>query len=167
MVGVASRDRKKLTFLVKTMPTLLALFLKKQKRIRRSKWLQRHRQFCLYNNLMRELESEDANQYKRLVRVPPEMFHHLLDSLRPALSKDPRRSPILPGVKLAVTLQHLGHGTSYTCMANFWRFPHNTISVIVREVCLALIDQFLIEYLSPPSNEEEWLQTARDFEEVQ
>ena len=44
-----------------------------------------------------------------------------------------------------------------------WRVPHNTISLVVREVCEAIIEEYLDEQLSPLTTEHGWLQLANDW----
>ena len=61
------------------------------------------------------------------------------------------RAPLEPGLKLALTLQHLASGSSYMSMRYGWRVPHNTQSVIVREVCQAIVDEYLPEVMNCPT----------------
>ena len=37
-----------------------------------------------------------------------------------------------------------------------WRVPHNTISIVVREVCEAIIHEYRDEMLAPPLTDAEW-----------
>ena len=37
-----------------------------------------------------------------------------------------------------------------------WRVPHNTISIVVREVCEAIIHEYRDEMLAPPQTAAEW-----------
>ena len=101
-------------------------------------WLgsDRRRQFGLYDQLMTELRREDQKSFVKFMRMQPEMFDEILERVGPRITKQYTfyRAPIDPGMKLAVTLQHLASGSKYTSMQFGWRVPHNTISVIVREV---------------------------------
>ena len=54
---------------------------------RRSKWkcdwYKSREDFCLYKDLMRDLESEDPKLIQQFLRVPREMFIELLERLTP------------------------------------------------------------------------------------
>ena len=52
--------------------------------------------------------------------------------------------PLEPGLKLVVTLLHLASESKYADMFR-WCVPSNTISVLVREVCQAIVDEYLDE----------------------
>ena len=60
------------------------------------------------------------------------------------------RAPLEPGLKLALTLQHLASGSRYSDMQYGWQVPANSISVTVREVCQALVDEYNDELMTPP-----------------
>ncbi len=119
-----------------------------QKRLRRRRgggrprwsrlWLGpvRREQFGLYDQLMVELRREDPVAFKNFLRMDPEMFDEMLARLTPRLTKQLTwmRKPLDPGLKLAITLRHLASGAKYMDMRYGWRVPHNTISIVVREV---------------------------------
>ncbi|XP_052809375.1 uncharacterized protein LOC128237834 [Mya arenaria] len=44
-----------------------------------------------------------------------------------------------------------------------WRVPPNTISVLVRKVCRAIVDEYLDEVMTPPSTPEAWREIANQF----
>ena len=44
-----------------------------------------------------------------------------------------------------------------------WRVPHNTQSVIVREVCQAIVDEYLPEVMNCPTTPQEWLRVSEKF----
>ena len=119
-----------------------------------------------YNKLMPELRYEDPASYFNYLRVPPELFDELLGRLRPALTKkDTRyRKALDPGLKLAMTMRHLASGDRYASMKFDFRVPHNTISVCVREVCLAIIEEYKHECIQCPTTEEEWREISKEFE---
>ena len=125
----------------------------------------RRQRFGLYNQLMVELRLEDPETFQNFMRMPPEMFDELLDRVGPRLTKKTTnwRCPIEPGMKLAITLRHLACGESYNSMRYSWRVAHNTISLIVREVCQAIFDEYGADVMSVPTEEEKWLQISDRF----
>ena len=111
---------------------------RRQRRWWSRSWLstERRRQFGLYDLLMTELRREDRKEFMNFMRMPPEMFDEILQRVEPRISKQNTffRDSLDPGLKLAITLRHLASGSKYSNMQYGWRIPHNTISVIVREV---------------------------------
>lgn len=95
------------------------------------------------------------------------MFDEVVARLEPRLRKAHTwwRAPIETGMKVAITLRHLASGAKYMDMRYGWRVPHNTISVIVREVCQAIVDEFLYEVMPLPTDAEKWLMIADGFME--
>ena len=130
-------------------------------------WITRRPQQGLYDRLMVELRNEDPRSFQNFMRMPPDMFDELVQRLTPRITKKTTnwRSPLEPGLKVAITLRHLASGSKYHDMQYAWRVPHNTISIVVREVCEAIIEEYLDEQLSPPTTEQGWLQLANDWYE--
>ena len=152
----------------------LAIYYLKKKRKRKQRkrrvrcgksWIGRQRQFGLYDQLMVELRNEDQRAFKNFLRMPPEMYDELLERVGPRIAKRHTscRAPLEPGLKLALTLRHLASGSSYMSMRYGWRVPHNTQSVIVREVCQAIIDEYLPEVMNCPTIPQEWLRVSEKF----
>ena len=44
-----------------------------------------------------------------------------------------------------------------------WRVPHNTISVVIREVCQAIQDEYMDELITCPTNSEDWKAISNHF----
>jgi hypothetical protein len=44
-----------------------------------------------------------------------------------------------------------------------WRVPHNTISLVLREVCAAIDEEFRDEQLAPPQTAAEWRQISDNW----
>ena len=93
------------------------------------------------------------------------MFNELLDRVGPRITKQYTcyRDPIEPGLKLALILRHLASGNTYSSMKFGWRVPHNTQSQIAREVCEAIINEYVDEVLVCPTNRDEWRAVADNF----
>ncbi|CAC5393140.1 unnamed protein product [Mytilus coruscus] len=52
---------------------------------------------------------------------------------------------------LAAILRHLAAGSTYADLKFSWRVPGNTLSVVFREVCSAIIDEYTDEVMTPPN----------------
>ena len=78
------------------------------------------------------------------MRMEPAMFHELVERMTPRIEKlkTNYRSPLSPGLRLAVTLRYLATGDAYRSLMYYFRVPHNTIFGIVKEVCAALVDEY-------------------------
>ena len=93
---------------------------KKEKRKRRwwvRPWIGRREQLGAYHALMAELEAEDPQGYKNLVRMTPEHFHELLRAVGLLIEKQTTRMrrSISAGERLAVTLRFLASGEITFC----------------------------------------------------
>ena len=64
---------------------------------------------------------------------------------------------------MAVSLRHLASGAKYTELQYGWCIPPNTISIVVREVCQAICDEYMDEVMTPPTTSEEWQAIAEAF----
>lgn len=128
-------------------------------------WIARRPQLGLYDRLMVELRNEDPRAFQNFMRMPPAMYDEIVQRLTPALTKETSnwRAPLAPGLKVAITLRHLASGSKYREMQYAWRVPHNTISLVVREVCEAIVHEYAHEMLSPPDTEAQWRQLADDW----
>jgi len=128
-------------------------------------WIRRRRQFGLYDQLMVELRREDEAAFINFMRMTPEMFDELLDRISPRITKQHTwyREPLEPGIKLAITLRHLASGSKYAAMKFGWRVPHNTISIIVREVCNAIVAEYVDEVMTTPTTPDGWRLIADEF----
>ena len=74
------------------------------------------------------------------------------------------RAPLEPAHKLVITLRFLATGGPYRSTMR-WSFcvPHNTISILVRECCKAIYEEFRGDVLSLPSTADEWREVAQGF----
>ena len=127
-------------------------------------WIARRGQFGWYEQLMVELEAEDQKHFTSMMRMEPAMFHELVERLTPAIEKQHTscRAPLPPGLKVAITLKYLASGANYKTLMEGFRVADNTISLVVREVCRAII-QVLRPELRCPTTEAEWLEVERGF----
>lgn len=130
-------------------------------------WIGRRMELGLYDRLMVELRNEDPRSFHNFMRMPSAMYDEIVQRLTPLLTKKTTnwRAPLEPGLKVALTLRHLASGARYSDMQYAWRVPHNTISLVVREVCEAIVEEYLDEQLTPPSTEQGWRRLADDWYE--
>ncbi|XP_062592427.1 putative nuclease HARBI1 [Saccostrea cucullata] len=128
-------------------------------------WITRRTQYGHFDRLMKELETEDVLSFKNFLRVEPDMFRELVDRLSPRLQKQDTwfRKALEPGLKLAITLWYLATGESYTSLMYGFRVPHNTISLLIREVCESIIAEYADEVIACPTTTDEWQQIAEQF----
>ena len=114
---------------------------------------------------MRELEAESPEDFISYMRMEPAMFREVLIRLSERIRKKTTRfrAPLEPGLKLAITLRHLATGESYHSLAFQFRVPHNTISLLVKEVCESIVEEFQAEVICTPTNAAEWKELADRF----
>ncbi|KAK7110133.1 hypothetical protein V1264_014058 [Littorina saxatilis] len=130
-------------------------------------WLspERRRQFGLYDQLRRE----DPAAFCNFMRMQPETFDEILTRVGPRITKTQTWfwEPLEPGLKLALTLRHLASGATYMdiYMRYGLRVPHNTISLAVREVCQAIVDEYLDEVMPLPTDAGDWQEIVDGFKE--
>ena len=112
---------------------------------------------------MPELRHEDPASFINFIRIPPEMFDELITRIGPRCTKRDTnfRKAIEPEMKIAITL---AAGDNYSSMKYNFRVPQNTISVIVREVCEVIVEEYKNEVITCPSTPEEWKAIAEQFE---
>ena len=114
---------------------------------------------------MVKLRNEDQKAFKNFLRMTLEMYDELLERVGHRITKHypSCRTFLEPGLKLTLTLRHLASGSSYSAMQYGWRVPHNTQSVNVREVCQAIVDEYLLEVMNCPTTPENWRQISDKF----
>ncbi|XP_060590666.1 uncharacterized protein LOC132745720 [Ruditapes philippinarum] len=128
-------------------------------------WIGRRPELGLYDRLMVELRNEDPRAFQNFMRMPPAMFDEIVQRLTPALSKETTnwRAPLDPGLKVALSLRHHASGAKYREMQFGWKVPHNTISLVLRVVCAAIVDEFRHGLLAPPQTAAEWRQISDNW----
>ena len=93
------------------------------------------------------------------------MFLDLVERLTPRLGKEDTwyRDTLEIGLKMAITLQHLATADNYKCLMLLFYVPHNTISILVRDVCQAIWDEYGDEVVSNPTTAEGWKEIATSY----
>ena len=119
-----------------------------------------------WHNLLVTLRRDDPAQFINYMRMSPALFDEILGRILPAIEKSETnaRSPLPPGLKLAVTLRHLATGNSYPSLAFDFRISRHTVSRFIPEVCDAICDAYKDEVHTCPTREEDWLEIAEEFE---
>ena len=114
-------------------------------------WIASRPQLGLYDRLMVELRNKDP----RFMRIPPAMYDKIVQRLTPALIKQTTNwtAPLEPGAKVAITLKHLASASKCRDMEYGWRVPNNSISLVVRADCEAIVHEYAHEMLSPPDTD--------------
>lgn len=128
-------------------------------------WISRRDTLGQYATLMRELRAEDPTCFINYMRLPPELYDEVLTRITPRITKKDTwwRNALEPGLKLAVTMRHLASGDSYSSLKWDFRIPNNTMSIFVREVCQAIVDEYAEEVITCPSTPDEWRAIADQF----
>ena len=63
-------------------------------------WIQRRRQYELYDQLLIELRHEDPKSFINFMRMPPNMYDEILERIRHRITKLSYREPRHPHVPL-------------------------------------------------------------------
>ncbi|XP_072169416.1 putative nuclease HARBI1 [Diadema setosum] len=128
-------------------------------------WLTLRPEHGAYSQLLDMLRLEDVVSFKNFLRLSPELFAEMRDRLTPRLRKYDTwwRKSLEVGLKLAITLRYVATGDSYHSLMYMFYVPHNSISIIVREVCTAICEEYGDETISNPTTPEEWKEIANRF----
>ena len=112
------------------------------------------------------LQDGDTEEFRRALRMSPEVYNELLTTLTPALQKKHTncRPPVSPEVRLALTLRYLVHGESFLSLSEHFRVGRSTAGLIMKETCQAIIDILMDDYLVTPSTTEDWLKVSSEFQ---
>ena len=68
-----------------------------------------------------------------------------------------------PCLKLAITVRFLASGDKYPSLMYSFRVARNTISVVIPEVCQAIVQEYKAEVITCPTSPEEWTPIAEVF----
>ena len=107
-------------------------------------WIERGWELGIYHSLMRELKAESLEDFINYMRMEPSMLRKVLIRLSERIFKKITRfrTRLEPGLKWAIILRHLATGESYHNLAFNFHVPHNTISLLVKEVCKSIVEEF-------------------------
>ncbi len=99
------------------------------------------------------------------MRMDPPMFQELIQCQGDRITKQDIwfQKALEPGLKLAIMLRHLAAGDNYHSQMYSFRVASTTISLILREVCNAIIEEFAAEVLDCLTLAQEWKRVADQF----
>ena len=114
---------------------------------------------------MADLREEDVSAFRNFVRMNAEMFRELLLRLGLRFTKNDTwcTKPLDSSLKLAISLRYLATGDSYRTLMYRFRVAHNTISLVVHNVCQAIIEEYVEEVKACPATPEEGQEIAKQF----
>ena len=123
-------------------------------------------QFGHNDRLLAELRMEDQQSFFNFLRMPPEMFDELLNRIAPRIRKMDTnyRKALEPGMKLSITIRHLASGDKYPTLQYAFRVAQSTISLLIPEVCQAIVDAYKDEVIPCPTTQDEWRDIADEFQ---
>lgn len=90
------------------------------------------------------------------------MFREVLSRLSERIQTTRIRGSSEPGMKFAITLQHIATGENYHSLAIQFSVPH-IISLLVKEVRKSNVEEFQTEVICTPTNAAEWKKLADRF----
>ena len=107
----------------------------------------------------------DTESFLKYFRMTPSRFDRLLSLIGTALYRKGTvmRSPVSPGERLAVTLRFLATGDSMQTIAFSYRLGHSTVCKIIDDTCEAIWNALAVDYLRPPSSQEDWKRISESF----
>lgn len=131
---------------------VLACAIKKKKnnkRIWARQWLLRRQTLGSYQQIFRELATEDDGAFRNYMRLPVTVFHTLLEKIRPLIERQDTkmRQSVSAGARLEATLLFLATGCSFTRLQYHTRISRASLSIIIPETCQAIYDVLKDDYM--------------------
>ena len=125
-------------------------------------WLLRRPAFGQFEQLMVELRLEDPASFTNFVRFQPDMFQELVDRLTRRIAKKDTnwRNALDPGLKVAITLRSLATGDTSKSLMYGFRVAYNTICLLIRDVCDAIVREYQEEVITTPTTRQGWRRIA-------
>lgn len=122
---------------------------KKKRSVWVRNWIANRESNATAQNLLEDLRSEDPIAFKQFLGLSPCLFDDLLIKVSPYIQKNTTnmRNPICAKTKLMLTMRFLVTGDTFRSLAFYFRIPHNTISSIVPETCVAIHSVLKNDYL--------------------
>ncbi|XP_050311513.1 uncharacterized protein LOC126747063 [Anthonomus grandis grandis] len=146
---------------------VLRYAMEKKGRRRKRRWwmtaIHRNRTLTSMNNFFNDLTCEESGDFFNFCRMSRIDFEFLLNKIEPMIKRETKiRVPILPKMRLAITLRYLATGDSYKSLHYLFKVSTAAISLIVPEVCGA-INLILKNQIKLPDTPEQWLAIEKGF----
>lgn len=118
-----------------------------------------------FHRLVQELRL-DGERFQRYFRLDRDQFDVLLAKIGPVITmqRTNYRQPIPPAERLAICLRFLATGDSYRTIADSYRVGASTVGRIVVQVCKAIWDELVSEYMQEPTTADDWRGIADGFQ---
>ncbi|KAG0435071.1 hypothetical protein HPB47_018695 [Ixodes persulcatus] len=120
----------------------------------------------IQNQLYEELLESDSVEYRRLLRVPHDIFVELLARVRPRIQRQTTnmRRPVSAKTRLQLTLRYLASGESHHhSLSRQFRVGHSAVNDIIHSTCAVIYDMLKDEELAAPKSTDAWLRAAQQF----
>lgn len=113
-----------------------------RKRMWTRQWIRRRNTRGASALLLKELSTEDPEEYRLCIRLTPKQLETLLTMVSPVIQRsDTQMRDAIPArTKLEITLHFLATGNSYRTIQHLFRVPKPTISKFIPEVCDAIFE---------------------------
>ncbi|KAL2086466.1 hypothetical protein ACEWY4_017525 [Coilia grayii] len=153
--------------LVNALVLALLYWRRRQGRTRRmwvNKYVKLRESLGEFHRLVGELRLNDGEDFREYFRLSRCQFDDLLHRIGPRLTKTNTRfrKCIGPAERLAICLRYLATGDSYHSLSYRFRVGWTTVGMIVPEVCKAIWEGLVAEFMPVPK-EEDWWEMARQF----
>ncbi|KAI8116318.1 putative nuclease HARBI1 [Lucilia cuprina] len=138
--------------------------LKRVRRMWMNPFLEKRELHNLEAHLLKDILWEEK-EYQNFCRLKIDDFEKILNLVNFKIKKKDTvmRCAISPRIRLAITLRYLASGDSFRSLEFLSHVSRKTISQFVPEVLNAIVECLQSKYLVFPSNENEWLQVANEF----
>ena len=120
-------------------------------------WLKKREELGYFTNIVRELQLEDTEGFKEMMRMDFKHFNEILNLIAPDIT--PKKiiggnKVISAAERLTVTLRFLATGETFQSLSFQFRISDRAKFYIVEEVCNAIVEYLVPLYLKVPSTEE-------------
>ncbi|XP_016656399.1 protein ANTAGONIST OF LIKE HETEROCHROMATIN PROTEIN 1-like [Acyrthosiphon pisum] len=150
------------------MIIICAMRLQLAKRNSKKRWyvrpiFQERRNLGHHTLLVEEYKLNNSAKFYNFMRMSSSNFEDLLSMVGLLVYRIPTRPDVLsPGEILSATIRYLASGDSMSSIMYAFRIGESTVSIIVRECCLAIWKVLKIKVLFTPSTQG-WIQIANEF----
>ena len=130
-------------------------------------WLKKREELGSFTNILQELQVEDIEGFKEMMRMDFKHFNKILNLIAPDITSQKiigGNKVISAAERLTVTLKFLATYKAFQALSFQFRISDRAISYIVKEVCNTIVKYLVPLYLKVPSTEAEWLSIAEKLE---